>query len=124
MKQISKLNNVANNDVVKKTVYDKLVMKINAIDIKIPSNNWLVTKTHDDSVKQCLEKRIKDVNKKILNASGLVKKTDYNTKITYIDYLVYLGLVTISALKTKVTEIENKIHDITNQATKTDLNTN
>ena len=101
-----------------------MVIKVNAIDIKMPSNNWLVTKTHDDSVKQCLEKRIKDVNKKILNASGLVKKTDYNTKITYIDYLVYLGLVTISALKTKVTEIENKIHDITNQATKTDLNTN
>ena len=88
MKQISKLNNVANNGVVKKTVYDKLVMKINAIDIKIPSNNWLVTKTHDDSVKQCLEKKINDVNKKILNASGLVKKTDYNTKITYIDYFL------------------------------------
>ena len=88
MKQISKLNNVANNGVVKKTVYDKLVMKINAIDFKIPSNNWLVTKTHDDSVKQCLEKKINDVNKKILNASGLVKKTDYNTKITYIDYFL------------------------------------
>ena len=29
---LSKLSNVANNDVVKKTVYDKLVAKVNAID--------------------------------------------------------------------------------------------
>ena len=35
-----------------------------------------------------------------------------------------MSLVTISALKTKVTEIENKIPDITNQATKAALNTN
>ena len=30
---LSKLSNVVNNDVVKKTVYDKLVAKINNIDI-------------------------------------------------------------------------------------------
>ena len=29
---LSKLSNVANNDVVKKTVYDKIVAKVNAID--------------------------------------------------------------------------------------------
>ena len=32
-------------DVVKKTVYIKLVTKVNAIDTKIPSTSGLVTKT-------------------------------------------------------------------------------
>ena len=30
---LSKQNNVVNNDVIKRTVYDKLVTKVNAIDI-------------------------------------------------------------------------------------------
>ena len=82
-------------------MYDKLVMKVNAIDATIPSNTGLVTKILDDSVKKGLEKEIMDVNKKIPNTSGLVKKTDYNEKIT---------------------EIENKIPDITNLVTKAVLN--
>ena len=32
---LSKLSNVVKNDVVKKTVYDKLVAKVNEIDIVI-----------------------------------------------------------------------------------------
>ena len=47
---LSKLSNVVKNDAVKKTVYDKLVAKVNNID-----------------------------------TSGLVKKKDYNTKITEIE---------------------------------------
>ena len=46
---LSKLSNVVKNDVVKKTVSDKLVAKVDNID-----------------------------------SSGLIKKTDYNTKITEI----------------------------------------
>ena len=34
---LSKLNVVIGNDVFKKTVYDKLVTKVNDIDIKVPS---------------------------------------------------------------------------------------
>ena len=66
-------------------MYDKLVMKVNAIDATITSNTGLVTKILDDSVKKGLEKEIMDVNKKIPNTSGLVKKTDYNEKITEIE---------------------------------------
>ena len=50
----SKLSNLVDNDVVKKTVYYKLVTKVNAIDAKIPSTSWLVTKTQYDSDKQDL----------------------------------------------------------------------
>ena len=68
-------------DVVKKTVYNQLVSKANAIDTKIPSTSELVTKTQYDSDKQDLEKRIEGVDKEVLNTNGLVRDTKYSTKI-------------------------------------------
>ena len=50
---LSKLSNVVNNDVVKKTVYDKLVAKINNIDI-----SGFILKTKYDTDKSELEKKI------------------------------------------------------------------
>ena len=49
---LSKLNNVMDNDVVKKTVHNQSINKINAIDTKIPSVSGLVTKTQYDSDKR------------------------------------------------------------------------
>ena len=60
---LSKLSNVVKNDVVKKTVFDKLVAKVNAIDT---SDFYLKTKYDTDKSK--LENKIPDT-------SGLVKKT-------------------------------------------------
>ena len=56
---LSKLNNLVNNDVVKKTVYDKLVAKINNID-----TSGFVLKTKYDTDKSDLEKKISDIDKK------------------------------------------------------------
>ena len=81
----------------KKTVYDILVTKVNASNTKRPSNSRLVIKSQYDWEKQCLEKKIEDVGKKILNTSELVKKTNDNIKVT---------------------EIRNKTLDITNMARK------
>ena len=67
---LSKLSNVVKNDVVKKTVYDQLVTKVNNIDT---SDFVLKTKYNTDKT---------DLKNKIPDTSGLVKKTDYNTKIT------------------------------------------
>ena len=78
---LSKLSDVVKNDVVKKTVYDKLVAKVNNIDT---SNFVLRTKYQTDKTE--LENKIHDV-------SNLVKKTD-------------------------LTELENKIPDISNLAKK------
>ena len=52
---------------------------------KVSSNSGRVSKTLYVSDKQYIEKRIKDVNKKISNSSGLVKKSDCNAKITEIE---------------------------------------
>ena len=70
---LSKLSNVVKNDAVKKTVYDKLVAKVNNID-----TSGFVLKTNYDTDKSELENKIPDT-------SDLVKKTDYNTKIPAIE---------------------------------------
>ena len=55
---LAKLSNVVKNDVVKKTVYDKLVAKVNNID-----TTGFVLKTTYDTDKSDLEKKISDADK-------------------------------------------------------------
>ena len=65
---LSKLSNVIiNNNVVKKTVYDKLVEKVNNMD-----TSGSVLKTKHDTEKLDLEKKINDADKIIPDTSGLV----------------------------------------------------
>ena len=70
---VSKLNNVVKNEVVKETVYDKLVAKVNDID-----TSGFVLKTKYDGDKTELEKNIPDTSK-------LVTKSDYNAKFSEIE---------------------------------------
>ena len=81
---LSKLSNAVKNDVIKKTVYDKFVAKVNNID-----------------------------------TSGLVKKTDYNTKIIEIEGQIpdISGLAKKAVLKT----VKNKIPGISGLAKKNRL---
>ena len=106
---LSKLSDVLKNDVVKKTVYDKLVAKINNID-----TSGFVLKTKYDTDKSELENKIADTR-------SLVKKTDYNTKITEIENK--MQDVSSLATKTLLTIVENKIPDVSNLVKKTDYNT-
>ena len=46
---LSKPSNVVDNDVIKKPEHDRLVIKVNVIDSKIPSTSELVTKIQYDS---------------------------------------------------------------------------
>ena len=66
---LSKLSSVANNEVVKKFAYSKLVAKVNNIDT---SEFVLETKYQTD--KSDLEKKISDTDKKVPDTSGLIKK--------------------------------------------------
>ena len=105
--ELSKLSNVVKNDVVKKTVYDKLVAKVNNIDI---SDFVLKTKYNTDKT---------ELKNKIPDISNLVKKTDYNTKITELENKI--PAISNLATKTALTTVENKIPRISNLATKTAL---
>ena len=104
---LSKLSDAVKNYVVKKTVYDKLVAKVNSVD-----TSAFVLKTKYDTDKS---------ENKIPDTSGLLKKTDYNTKIIEIEGKI--PDVTNLAAKTQLTTVENKIPGVSGLVKKTDYNT-
>ena len=93
---LSKLSNVAKNDVVKKDVYHKLVTKVNNID-----TNDFVSKTKYKTDKT-------ESEKKIPNVTDFAKLTGIENKIPDISKL---------ATKTALTAVENKIPSVTNLVT-------
>ena len=139
---LAKLSNVVKNDVVKKTDYNTLKNKVNAIDtLKFASRTKFTTDTNalDDKIDK-VEKKIPDISglatkssvtrliteqedytdkvkNKIPDISGLASKTE----LTAVENKIpdNSGLATTSAL----TVVENKIYDITSLITKTDFDT-
>ena len=97
---LSKLSDVVKNDVVKKTVYHKLVPKVNSID-----TSAFVLKTKYNTDKTELENKIPDT-------SGLVKKTNYNTNITEIK-----GKIPDASSLAR-TIVENKIPSVSSHKTR------
>ena len=77
---LNKPRNVVNNEVVKKTVYDKLAGKVNNIDAR-----RFVLKTKYDTDKSILEKEISDADKKYIILVDLLKKAHYNAKTIEIE---------------------------------------
>ena len=97
---LSKLSNEVKNNIVKKDVYDKLVAIVNNIN-----TSGFALKAKYDTDKSELENKVPD-------HSILVKKTDYNTKITDIDSKILD--VSNLATKTALTTVENKIPNVSN----------
>ena len=97
---MSKLSDVVKNDVVKKTVCNKLVSNVSNVD-----TCDFVLKTKYNTDKTELENKYPDT-------SGLVKKTNYNTKITEIEDKI--PDISNLATKTALTGVENKIHTVNN----------
>ena len=117
---LSKLSNVVTNDVVKKTVYNKLVTKVNNID-----TTAFILKTKYDTDKSYLEKKISDAEKRNPNTNSLVTKTDYNSKITEIEGKIpsVSDLVKKKDYPSNISEIESKVnnHDLDEYITTSDL---
>ena len=107
---LAKLSNVVKNYVVKKTVYDKLVIKVDNID-----TTGFVLKTTYDADKSDLEKKISDADKKIPDTSDLAKKTDLNAKSTEIE----CKIPSITDIATNA--VENKIPNVSSLAKKNRL---
>ena len=93
---LSKLSNVVENDVIKKTGYNS---KIAEIENKIPDVTNLATKT-----------ALNTVQNKIPDTSSLVKKNDYNAKINEMEGKILD--VTNLATKTALDTVENKIPNV------------
>ena len=65
---VSKLSDVVKNDVIKKTVYNKLVVKINSID-----TSGFILKTKYDTDKSKIENKIPNTNDLAKNAIIILK---------------------------------------------------
>ena len=102
---MSKLSDAVKNDVVKKTVYDKLTAKVNNID-----TSDFVLKTKYQTGKTELEKKVPDV-------TDFVKKT----KLTELENKT--PDVISLAKKTALTAIENKIPDVSSLVKKKNYDT-
>ena len=77
-------------------------------------------KTKYKTNKSDLKKKTSGADKKISDASGLVKKTDYYAKIT--EEAGEIPSISGSVTKSASTAVENKITDISNLVKKTDYN--
>ena len=97
---MSKLSDVVKNDVVKETVYNKLVAKVDNID------------TSDFVLKNKYNTDITELENKVPDSSGLVEKTNYNTKTTELENKI--SDISNLATKTALTAIENKIPSVNN----------
>ena len=82
-----------------------MVAKVNNTD-----TSGFVLKTKYDTDKSDFENKISDADRKNLTLVDLLKKTDYNTKISEIEGKIpsISGLATTAAL----TAVENKISDL------------
>ena len=102
---LSKLSDVVKNDVLRKTVGDKLVAKVNNID------------TSDFALKSTYNNDKTELENKIPNVTNFVKKTkltELENKIPDISNL---------ATKTALTTVEKKIPDVSSLVKTTDFDT-
>ena len=110
---LKKLNDVISKKVVKKTKYNKLNMKVNSLENKVPDiSTWIYINEYNTD-KQGLEKKIKDFDRKILDVSNLISNTTLKTNIDEINKKIpdVSDLVTNTALNAKIDEVENRIPD-------------
>ena len=77
---LAKLSNVVKNDVDKKTECNNLITKVDNID----TTNF-VKKNKYEKVGSDLEDKINKIDKKIPDITSLVKKTDFDAKVTEIE---------------------------------------
>ena len=114
---LAKLSNVVKNDVVKRTIYNTLKNKVDAIN-----TSGFVTRTKFTTDTNALDDKIDKVGKKIRDISGSATKSSVTRLITeQVDYTDKVKKKTpdISGLasKTELTDVENKIPDVSGLAT-------
>ena len=113
------MSNLVKNDVVKKTEYNTLKNKVDAID-----TSGFVTRTKFTTDTSALDDKIDKVEKKIPDISGLATKSSVTRLITAHNNIIIGVLITdkvnkkipdISGLATEtaLTAVEGKIPDVT-----------
>ena len=90
---LSKLSNVVDSDVVTNTVYDKLVIKVDATDTKMQSTGRFATKSSMIQSSKVLRKGLKMLKKQYLILVGWSRRLVTRQKLqrSKIRYLVLLN---------------------------------
>ena len=114
---LAKLSNVVKNDVVKKTTYNTLKNKVDAID-----TSGFLTRTRFTTDTNALDDKIDKVEKKIPDISGLATKSSVTRLITeqedYTDkFKKKIPDISGLASKTELADVENKIPDVSSLVT-------
>ena len=129
---LAKLSNVVRNDVVKKTKYNALKTKVDAID----TSNFVSRTKFEKDVKD-LDDKIDKTDKKIPDITGLATKSSitsllatstFNSKVTELENKITavdgkIPSVTGLATKTELTAVENKRSDVSSLVKKIDYAT-
>ena len=102
---LAKLNNAVKNDVAKKTEYNKLVTKVDNTDTR----NFVKKNKYEKDGPDFKDK-INKIDKKIPDISSLVKKVDFDTKVTEIEGKI--PSITGLATNSELTDVESKIPDV------------
>ena len=99
---------------MKKTVYDKIILKFDGIESKILSATGLIIKS-----------LYQDVDKKVPKTTCCLKENEYDSNVTDIGNKVNsnTNLVTNAMLNVKVTEILNRICSTVDLVKKIDYDT-
>ena len=104
---LSKLSVVIKNGVVKETEYNKLVTNTKADSIDTTN---FVKKTKCEEDGSDFKDKINKIDKKIPDINSLVKRTDFNTKVTEIKGKILN--ITGLAFNSGLIAVENKIADV------------
>ena len=127
---MSKLSDVVKNDVVRKTVYDKLAAKVNNIDtsafilnIKYQTQKTELEKQIPDVTDFAKKAKLTELENKITDSSSLATKTALNADENEIPSVS--SLVKITDYDTKVINLEKKLthHNHDKYITTPELNT-
>ena len=112
---LSKLSDVVKNDVVKKTVYDKLVAKVNNID-----TSDLVLKTNYNTDKVQLENKIPNVLDFVKKQNSLNQKIKFLIK--FLTQHKISNLATKADYNKKIADVENKLNNYDNYIDTSEFN--
>ena len=107
---LKRLSDVVSEEVIKKKVYEKLNLKVNNLEKKIPDASTIIQLHQYTTDKQNMEKKIGEVKNKIPDLSDWVTTAVLNTNICEAETKTpgIIGLTTTSVLNTKIEEVENK----------------
>ena len=120
---MEKFSDAVDQEVVKNTKFNTLSTKVNRLEKNTDATTIFDINQYNTNKKN-LEQKIRDVDKKMPDTSGLVTTTVLNTEFNEVEDKIpnTSNLVTTIVLNTKTSELENKFPDNSKYITTQEFN--